>query len=118
MAYSRNAKAKSGGGETHNPILIPIAILSTRTVVSNQVSILSKRQIALHKMPSELAQALRDIARALSYRWENLYAFLQEVVTTAIIPLATIISAMVFSWKISVAILRIVFPPTAAELHK
>lgn len=67
---------------------------------------------------SGLAQALRHIALELPYHLENLFAFLQEVVTMVIIPLATIMAAVVVSWKISDAILRIVSPPKAAESYK
>lgn len=67
---------------------------------------------------SGLAQALRNISLALPYRFENVYAFLEEVLITVVIPWATIMSAVVVSWKIADVILRIVFPPKAAELHK
>lgn len=67
---------------------------------------------------SGLAQALKNIALVLPHHLENLYAFLQEVLTTVVIPLVTIMAAVVVSWKIIDAILRIVSPPKAAELHK
>jgi K+-transporting ATPase A subunit len=67
---------------------------------------------------SGLSHALRNIVREFPYHLENLYVFLSEVVTTVVIPLATIIAATLVSWKLSHVILRIMFPPNAAVLQK
>lgn len=67
---------------------------------------------------SGLAYALREIFQELPYHLENLQAALLELFWNIVFPTAVILAVIAVAGLIAKRIKRIVYPPSAAELHK
>lgn len=67
---------------------------------------------------STLAIAVRNLVREIPAFMDSFYAFAWDVLTTIIIPVGSMITVSIITWKISREIWRILFPPPAAVFHK
>lgn len=67
---------------------------------------------------SMLAIAMRNLVRDLPALMDSFYAFTWDVLTTIILPVAFVITAVVITWKVLREIGRILVPPPAAVFHK